>query len=89
MVRTAMNIYAGEGVARSLYYHRAGEVLDRSALNRLKTIQEDSTLERGTAAETLIDDLRYTSHNLYRLILCIPFCASAFDMICYTFLVHS
>ena len=68
MVRTAMNIFAGEGVARSLYYHRTGEVLDRSALHRLKTIQEDSTLERGSAAETLLDDLRYTLHNFYRLI---------------------
>jgi hypothetical protein len=58
LVRSAMNVCAGEGVARALYYHRTGEVLDRSTLNRLKTIKEDSTLERGTAAEALLDDLR-------------------------------
>ena len=59
LVRIAGNIYAGEGTARALYYHRTGEVLDRSALHRLKTIQEDSSLERGSAAEALLDDLRY------------------------------
>ena len=59
LVRSAMHIYAGEGVARALYYHRTGEVLDRSALQRLKTIQEDSTLELGSAAEALLNDLRY------------------------------
>ena len=58
LVRSAVNIYAGEGVARALYYHRTGEVLDRSALQRLKTIQEDSTLELGSAAEALLNDLR-------------------------------
>ena len=58
LVRSAMQIYAGEGVARALYYHRTGEVLDRSALQRLKTIQEDSTLELGSAAEALLNDLR-------------------------------
>jgi hypothetical protein len=58
LVRSAMNVCAGEGVARALYYHRKGEVLDRSALNRLSTTKEDSTLERGTAAEALLHDLR-------------------------------
>ena len=53
-----MNVCAGEGVARALYYHRTGEVLDRTALKRLKTIKENSTLERGTAAEALLDELR-------------------------------
>ncbi len=58
LVRSAMNDCAGEGVARALYYHRTGEVLDRTALKRLKNIKEDSTLERGTAAEALLGDLR-------------------------------
>ncbi len=39
LVRCAMNVCAGEGVARALYYHRTGEVLDRSALKRLKKIK--------------------------------------------------
>ena len=53
-----MNVCAGEGVARALYYHLTGEVLDRTALKRLKNIKEDSTLDRGTAAVALLDDLR-------------------------------
>jgi hypothetical protein len=56
LVRSAANIYAGEGAARAFYYHRTGEVLDRGAVHRLKTIQEDSSLERGSAAEALLDD---------------------------------
>ncbi len=58
LVCSAMNVCAGEGVARALYYHRTGEVLDRTSLKRLKIIKEDSTLERGTAAEALLDNLR-------------------------------
>jgi hypothetical protein len=67
LVRSTANIHAGEGVARALYFHRTGEVLDRSALRRLQTIQEDSTLEHGTAAESLLQDLRLQITNLSSL----------------------
>jgi hypothetical protein len=35
------------------------KVLDRSALHRLQNIQENSTLEHGSAAESLLHDLRF------------------------------
>ena len=54
-----MGSYAGSGVARSLYYYRTGEVLDYSMLRRLKTIRHNSTMETGSAAQQLIDELRF------------------------------
>ena len=53
-----MSSYAGAGVARSLYYYRTGEVLDYSMVHRLKTISKNSTMQRGSAAQELITELR-------------------------------
>ncbi len=58
LVTAAMSSYAGAGVARSLYYHRTGEVLDYSMIHRLKTIANNSTMHEGSAAQQLISELR-------------------------------
>ena len=55
----AMGSYAGSGVARSLYYYRKWKVLDYSMLRRLKTIRHNSTMETGSAAQQLIEELRF------------------------------
>ena len=59
------NVHAGQGVARALYYHRTGEALDNSALHRLQNIQQNSTLEHGSAAESLLHDLRFRITYFY------------------------
>jgi hypothetical protein len=58
MVTAAMSSYSGTGVARSLYYHRTGEVLDNSMIQRLKNIANNSTMHEGSAAQQLISELR-------------------------------
>jgi hypothetical protein len=58
LVSAAMASYGGSGVARSLYYYRTGEVLNYSMIRRLKKISHNSTMERGSAAQELIEELR-------------------------------
>ena len=54
-----MNIYAGSGVAKSMFYYRTGEVIDRSLLQRLHSITQKATMATGSPAESLLEDLRY------------------------------
>jgi hypothetical protein len=54
LVSAAMASYGGSGVARSLYYYRTGEVIDKSMIHRLKTITRNSS-----AAHELLSELRY------------------------------
>jgi hypothetical protein len=59
LVSAAMASYGGSGVARSLYYYRTGEVLNYSMIRHLKKISHNnSTMERGSAAQELIEELR-------------------------------
>jgi hypothetical protein len=53
-----INVYGGSGVAKSVYYYRTGEVLDRQLLHRLQSIAEKATLGTGSPAESLLEDLR-------------------------------
>ena len=53
-----MNVYAGSGVAKSLFYYRTGDVLDRQLLHRLNSITQKATMAIGSPAESLLEDLR-------------------------------
>ena len=53
-----INVHGGSGVAKSVYYYRTGEVLDRQLLHRLQSIAEKATLGTGSPAESLLEDLR-------------------------------
>ena len=53
-----INVYGGSGVAKSVYYYRTGEVLDRQLLHRLQSIAEKATLGTGSPAQSLLEDLR-------------------------------
>ena len=57
-----MSSYGGSGVASSLYYYRTGEVLDRHILHRITQINHQAVMTSGSAAQSLIDDLRSTPH---------------------------
>ena len=64
LVSAAMASYGGAGVARSLYYYRTGEVLDYPMIRRLKNITRNSTMARGSAAQELLSELRFSYNNV-------------------------
>ena len=58
-----MAAFGGSGVARSLYYYRTGDILDRRTLDALRRCKENSRITdspgaAATAADQLLRDLR-------------------------------